>query len=435
MSAFFWASGAIPIGITALIVGLVLYFFNIFKPDDVAQAYGKDSVIFIFGILALAIAIHKTGLDRRIGVLLMKPSKSLFGYLFLFLPLMGIACSFLSEHALVAFMMPILMVVYAATTSESGIKEDPAFAILLVLSLNFAANLGGPGSPAAGGRNSVMLGILADYGGAPSFGEWVVMGLPFVPVAAISVGVYFFFACYRKMKIRKVNFSTIVTQASKKIGPMTKNEYFTAVILVVLITLWIISGEEGAWGMGGPVLLALIALNVLGILTWRDVSKIQWEVVALYAGATALGSAIASTGAALYLADAFVSVMPDFMKSGAGLAIASSFITGIITNFMSDGATVASIGPITVPMATISGTSAWAVGLATAFASSFAHMFLPGTPNNAIVYALAKNPITGERVMTLGDLAKHGFFVLLISFVVLWVWIIVVYWGMVLKLF
>ncbi|ROL60941.1 response regulator [Bacteroidetes/Chlorobi group bacterium ChocPot_Mid] len=428
IAAFFWATGAIPIGITALIVGMLMYFFNVMNPDDVASAYGKDSVVFIFGILAVAVAIHKTGLDRRIGVLLMKPAKNLILYLLLFLPMLGIACSFLSEHAMVAFMMPILMMVYASSTQAAGVKEDPKLAILLVLSLNFAANLGGPGSPAAGGRNSVMMGILADYGGSPSFGEWVMYGLPFVPVAAICVGIYFYVVCYRKMKVKKLNISNIVNQANQKIGPMTKTEYTMAAIMILLITLWVISGEDGKWGMGGPVILAIVLMNVFGILTWRDVSKIQWEVVALYAGATAMGSGLASTGIALYLADSVVSALPDFMRTGEGLAIASSFITGIMTNFMSDGATVATLGPITVPMATISGTNPWMVGLATAFASSFAHMFLPGTPNNAIVFALAKNPITGEKVFTLTDLAKHGFFVLLISFAVLWIWIIFGYW-------
>jgi len=428
VAALFWATGAIPIGITALFVGMLMYFFNIMNPDDVASAYGKDSVIFVFGILAVAIAIHKTGLDRRIGVLLMKPARNLMLYLLVFLPMFGMACSFLSEHAMVAFMMPILMMIYASSTQSAGVKEDPKLAILLVLSLNFAANLGGPGSPAAGGRNSVMMGILADYGGSPSFGQWVMYGLPFVPVAAIAVGLYFYIVCYRKMKVKKLNITNIVNQANHKIGPMTKTEYVTVAIMVMLITLWIISGEDGGWGMGGPVILAIVIMNIFGIMTWRDVSKIQWEVVALYAGATAMGSGLASTGAALYLADSFVSILPDFMKSGEGLAVASSFITGTITNFMSDGATVATIGPITVPMATISGTNPWMVGLATAFASSFAHIFLPGTPNNAIVFALAKNPITGEKVFTLGQLAKHGFFVVLISFAVLWIWIIFGYW-------
>ena len=58
--------------------------------------------------------------------------------------------------------------------------------------------------------------------------------------------------------------------------------------------------------------------------------------------------------------------LPDAIGRGVGLAIASSLFTGITTNFMSDGATVSAIGPITVPMAIISGLHPWMIGLATA---------------------------------------------------------------------
>jgi sodium-dependent dicarboxylate transporter 2/3/5 len=158
-------------------------------------------------------------------------------------------------------------------------------------------------------------------------------------------------------------------------------------------------------------------------------ATIHWEVVLLYAGASAIGKGLSDTGGALYLADTFVGLLPEFLTHGSGLAIASSFFTGIATNFMSDGATVAAVGPITVPMATIAGVHPWMVGFATAYASSFAHMLIIGTPSNALVYAMAKDPDTGEQIVTLADFFRHGAAVLVISFVVLWFWTILGYWS------
>ena len=424
IAALFWATGAMPIGITALLVGVFMYLLGVMGPDDVAKAYAKDAVIFIFGVLALSRVISKTGLDRRIGLLLLGPAKSLPRLLFIFLPLMAIACSFISEHALVAFIMPMFMLVYITSIQREGIAKDPALAVVFVLSLCFAANCGGPGSPAAGGRNAVMIGILADYGMAPSFGQWVKYGLPFVPVMALVIGAYFFIVMRRKIKVKELDVASIVRQASNKIGPMDRKEYITAIVLVGLIILWITASDT--LGMGGPVIMALVALNLFRILRWKDVAGIHWEVVALYASACAMGKGLATTGAALYLADAFIGILPDFMSSGTGLAMATSLFTGIATNFMSDGATVSAIGPITVPMAMIADTHPLMVGLATAFASSFAHMLIIGTPNNAIAYAMAKDPITGEQLVTLADFLKHGFVVLLLSFAVLWLW---TFWG------
>ena len=133
-------------------------------------------------------------------------------------------------------------------------------------------------------------------------------------------------------------------------------------------------------------------------------------------------------GGALWLADAFVTALPESMSSGTGLCIASSLFTGVLTNFMSDGATVSAIGPITVPMASISGTHPWAVGFATAFASSFANALIIGTPNNAIAYSLAKDSETGEQLVSLGDFFKHGVVITVLSLLVLWGWAFMGYW-------
>ncbi len=426
IAGLFWATGAMPIGITALLVGVLMYFFGVLKPDDIAASYAKDAVIFIFGVLVIATAISKTGLDRRIGMILLGSSKTITRYLFIFLPLMAICCSFLSEHALVAFSMPVLMIVYLTARQANGQKVNHKLAVLLVLSLSFAANAGGPGSPAAGGRNAVMLGIMSDYGSAPTFGQWVVYGLPFVPVMALVIGLFFYLALRKKANVKELNISSIVKNASQKIGPMNKREYITAVILVLLIVLWITGSD--IFGMGGPAILAIVLLNAFRIISWRDISKIHWEVVALYASACAFGKGLAVTGAALYLAQSFVNILPEFMQSGEGLAVAVSVFTGITTNFMSDGATVAAIGPITIPMATISSTHPWMIGFSTAFASSFANMLIIGTPNNAIAYTMAKDPITGEQLIKLSDFLKYGFAILVLNFIVLWFWTILGYW-------
>jgi len=403
-----------------------MYLFNVFPPNLVAKAYAKDAVIFIFGILALAIGISKTGLDRRIGIFLLGTSNSLPKFLFIFCPSLAICASFLSEHALVAFLAPILMMVYFASIKTLGITRDRPLVVMLILALCYAANHGGPGSPAAGGRNAVMVGILSDYGMAPTFGQWVKYGMPFVPVMALVVGLYFYLTFRRKVQVKNFNPGGMVRQESKRLGPMTPQEYFTAFVLILVIVLWCTASK--VLGMGGPVLIGLILLTVFRIMTWKDISQVSWDVVALYASACAMGKGLASTGAALWLASSFVGILPEFLKSGEGLCIASSFFVGVLTNFMSDGATVSAVGPITVPMATISGVHPWMVGFATAFASSFANCLIIGTPNNAIAYAIARDPETGEQLVTLSDFLRHGIVITSLAFLVLWGWVFFGYW-------
>ncbi len=426
VAALFWATGAVPIGITALLVGVLMYFFGVFQPSSVAKAYAKDSVIFIFGVLALAAAISKTGLDKRIGILLLGTSTSLRKFALIFAPLLSITAAFLSEHALVAFIAPILMLVYIGAIKTAGIKRDKSLVVFLLLMLTYCANIGGPGSPAAGGRNAVMLGIFSDYGVDITFGQWVSMGLPFVPVMSLTIAIYFLVVFRKKILVKSLDVAAEVKRESDKIGKMTPDEFKAAGVLILVIVLWVTMSSKV--GMGGPVILCLVLLNILGILRWKDINSINWDVVALYAAASAMGYGLAATGAALWLANTFISVLPEILKSGTGLCVSTSFITGILTNFMSDGATVAAVGPITVPMATLSGTSPLIVGLSTAFASSFAHMLIIGTPNNAIVYSLAKDPETGEQLVTMKDFMIHGTAVFVLSLAVLWVWVFFGYW-------
>lgn len=426
VSALFWATGAIPVGITALLVGTLMIFFNVLSPEDVAKSYAKDSVIFIFGVLAVSMAIGKTGLDRRIGLLLLGTSTSLLRFSLIFAPMLAVTASFLSEHALVAFIAPILMVVYMGAIKNAGLKKDKHMIVMMMLMLTFCGNVGGPGSPAAGGRNAVMLGIFADYGVQLSFGRWVMLGLPFVPVMALTIAMYFYIVMKNRIEVKDVNIAVEIKREAQKIGKMTRDEYKAATVLILLILLWGFFSDQ--FGMGGPVLLCLVLLNVLGVLRWKDINGIHWDVVALYAAASAMGYGLASTGAALWLASGFLSIMPDSLTSGIGLGVSASMLTGMLTNLMSDGATVAVVGPITVPMATLSGTSPILVGLATAFASSFAHVLIIGTPNNAIVFSLAKDPETGEQLLTMKDFFLHGTVVLVLSLLVLWGWVFFGYW-------
>lgn len=438
VAALFWATGAVPTGITALVVAVVMYLSGVMRPDGIAQAFAKDAVVFIFGVLVLSQCIVTTGLDRRLAMLLLRPVRNLVLLMFGFLPVLAITCSFISESILIALLMPIFLRVHQdmgkSTGVDGGAEVDRQRLVMFALMLCFVSNVGGPGSPAAGGRNAVMIGILADYGLAPSFLEWVKYGLPFVPVAAIVVGLYFYLVIGRRLPNRRWEISSLVRQSSQHLGPMNREEKYTALVFGLVVILWILASER--LGMGGPVLMGLVLLNLLGVMKWAKVARIHWELVFLYAGACALGKGMAETGGALFVARSVVGLVPEAWQhsgpeafaGGAILPMAVSLFSGLVTNIMSDGATVAALGPIAVPMARDAGLHPWLLGFSTAFASSFPHMLIIGTPANALVYILCKDPKTGRQLVTQKDFLKHGFFVFVLSFIVLWGWALLGYW-------
>nr|MBL0701178.1 anion permease [Desulfobacterales bacterium] len=76
LAAFLWGTEALPLGATDIMVGVMLYLFVILPINEISKAYMKDAVFFIFGILAVAVGVAKTGLDKRIGLILLSRIKS-----------------------------------------------------------------------------------------------------------------------------------------------------------------------------------------------------------------------------------------------------------------------------------------------------------------------------------------------------------------------
>ena len=133
-------------------------------------------------------------------------------------------------------------------------------------------------------------------------------GLPFVPVAALVLGLYFLVVFRRHLPAGGLNAAQVAREESERIGPLTREERIVAAVGLLVVAGWLFGGER--LGMGGPVLAGLVLLNVLGVADWRDMTNISWDVVFLYGGASALGRGLAETGGALYLAQGFLAALP-----------------------------------------------------------------------------------------------------------------------------
>jgi sodium-dependent dicarboxylate transporter 2/3/5 len=90
LAAFLWGTEALPLGGTDVMVGVLIYLFAILPFNEISQAYMTDAVFFIFGILAVAVGVSKTGLDKRIGLILLSRIKSAKSFAFMFFPLLAL---------------------------------------------------------------------------------------------------------------------------------------------------------------------------------------------------------------------------------------------------------------------------------------------------------------------------------------------------------
>jgi len=244
------------------------------------------------------------------------------------------------------------------------------------------------------------------------------------PILGVVVAVYMLLLFGRKIKTKDLTPGlAAIKEETKKMGKMIYKEYVTFGMLLLILFLWIVGGEE--LGLGGPSLLALLIPVLFRTTDWKKIlGGISWDAWFMYCGALTLGALLKESGAALWLAQSFLKILSTVgMSSGFGLWVGMSGLSGLMTNFMSDAGTTALLGPIVIPMGIMTGVEGepWAVGLAVAFATSFAHFLIVGTPNNAIVYGLGIYPDTGEKMIHPMDFVKYGFILFLLSMAVIWV--------------
>jgi len=153
---------------------------------------------------------------------------------------------------------------------KGKIEHDPALAKFLLFTLCFALNVGGVGSPAAGGRNVIMMGFWEEYNASMDFFTWMKYGFPMVPILGLLVAVYMLLFFSKNIKTRDLTPGlAAIKEETKKMGKMTYREYVTCAMLLLILLLWIFGGH--GLGLGGPSLLALLVPVVFKTTDWKKI--------------------------------------------------------------------------------------------------------------------------------------------------------------------
>ena len=390
---------AIPLPGVAFCIGLILVFTGVVSREEVAQLFWSDACWFIMGSLMFAVAFVKTGVDKRICLLLFrklaKPSVS--WVIAIMIIVIAPAAGFISDHALAAMFLPIAIALYNNSLSDS-IPRDPELAKMLVIGIAMACNIGGFGSPSGGARNVIMITYMEDmFGISMGYGEWIILAFPFVlimmPVVLVTLNWRF------KPRIRDLTpaLDTLKRDIAR-MGPWNKQQIIAVAIFLVMLLGWITESNlllklTGIrLGIGVLAVAGAVAYLLAGTVNWRDYqTKVDWGVVWLYAGAIIFGKTLDQSGAAYWMARSVVEGMASLgLAGGQALLAVGGVVTAGLTQLMADGPTAAAVGPITLNMAGIQGAGTTLVpfmGLITSAASSFAYLLIIGTPPNAIVYA------------------------------------------------
>lgn len=391
---------AIPLPMVAFCIGVIALMTGIFDRETMPSLYWSDATWFILGSLMFGAAFVKTGVDRRIGIMMFGKLKkpSVRWITFVIVLIISPLTMFMSDHALAAMFLPIGILLYTTATAAAG-SEDPELGKMLMITIAMACNLGGSLAPSGAARNIIMMSYAEDmYGVTIGFGQWMLYCVPFLffamPLTWLVINWRF------KPQITDLGPSIRVVreEIAREGGRWTRPQIVSLVIFLVMLTTWITESNlllqlTGIrFGIGVLAVMGGVAYMLAGIVNWRDYqTRVDWGVVWLYAGAVVFGRVLISTGGAYWIASSIMSLaVPLGLGAGVGLMLSSNVIIGLVTQLMADGPACAAVGPVTLAMAGIAhpGTSMIPfITMGTAIASSLAYCLIIGTPPNAIVYA------------------------------------------------
>ncbi len=390
----------IPLPGVAFCVGLLLVFTGVVSRKEVTMLYWDDAVWFIMGSLMFAAAFVKTGVDKRVCLMMFRKLAvpSVRWITLIFFVLISPLAAFISDHALAAMFLPIGMLLYQNSLTRE-IPEDPELGKMLMIAIAMACNIGGPGAPSGGARNVIMMTYLNDMFGLDiGYFQWVIYCAPFVlimmPLTWLALNLRF------KPKITSLAPAMLQLKFEiDRMGGWNRKQIWAIIIFVVMLFGWLTEKTffEMGWlpvrlGIGVIAMAGAVAYLFAGVTNWRDYQeKVDWGVVWLYAGAMIFGRILDSSGAAYWMARTVLEFLaPLGMNSGIPLLATSSSLTAVATNLMADGPAAAAVGPVTLNMAGLAhpGTAYLPfMAMTTAISSSFAYCLIIGTPPNAIVYA------------------------------------------------
>lgn len=292
--AFLWATEAIPLFATSILIPFMVVVCKVLKNDDgllmdgpaasqyILSQMFSSVIMLLLGGFALAAALTKYRIAKILSSYVLyasgtKPRNVL-------LSMMGILM-FLSMWIL-NIAAPVLCYSLISPILNSIPTELP-IATALVLGIAYAANVGGMASPIASPQNIVAMDAMSPLIG---WGKWFAIG---IPVSVLSlVGIWLMLIMIFSFKGQHMKKITPIKE------PFNRTQWFICVVTVATIILWCILTKVGnVFGESGIIAcLPMVLLFGLNILDHRDLNEFPWHIVVLAQGGLALGKAITSSG-------------------------------------------------------------------------------------------------------------------------------------------
>lgn len=418
--ALWWVTEAVPIPVTALLPLLLMPVLGILSVTAATAPFANPVIYLFLGGFLLAAAFEGSGLHRRLALAMIaragtRPDRIIAG----FMATAGFISLWVSNTATVLIIYPLaLSIADQARAAEPNAKPYD-FEIPLLLSVAYAATIGGLGTLIGTPPNALLAAyLLESHGITVPFVRWMAVGVPIVVVGLPITWWLLTRVLYRVPRTELPIGAEIIASSRAALGSMTRAEKMVALVGVMTAVAWMTQPliarvapgvSDSTIAIAGSLVLLIVPLDRAGTrtLTWEMAERIPWGVLILFGGGLSLAAAIQESGLAAWIGGSVTTLkdLPPIV-----LTVIVTTIVIFLTELTSNTATAATFLPVVGSVAVGAGIDPLLLAVPAALAATCAFMLPVGTPPNAIVF--------GSGRLTIPQMARAGF-LLNILFIVL----------------
>ena len=395
IAMFVWEK--IPLAVTSMVVCVALVLTGVLDLKQAFAGFIDTNVILFVAMFIVGGALFETGMANKVGGVITHFAKTEKQLIFTIMVVVGVMSGFLSNTGTAAVLIPVVIGVAA----KSGFTRSR-----LLMPLVFAAALGGNLSLIGAPGNLIAQSALQNIGSGFGFFEYAKVGLPM-----LVCGIIYFLTIGYKFLPNNPNSSevgSIGEQRDYSHVPRWK-QILSLVVLIATILGKIFEKQTGI-SLAVAGCIGALVLVITGVLSEKQAYKaIDSQTIFIFGGTLALAKALEMTGAGKLVADQVIGMLGN-NSSPFMLLVVVFALSVVMTNFMSNTATVALLVPVSLSIAAGMGADPRAVLMATVIGSSCAYATPIGMPANMMVLSAG-----GYKFV---DYAKSGIPLIIVSTIV-----------------
>ncbi|HDG7814933.1 TPA: SLC13/DASS family transporter [Klebsiella quasipneumoniae] len=392
---FIWEK--VPLAVTSMVVCVALVVTGVLDLKQAFAGFIDSNVILFVAMFIVGGALFETGMANKVGGVITHFAKTEKQLIFTIMVVVGVMSGFLSNTGTAAVLIPVVIGVAA----KSGFTRSR-----LLMPLVFAAALGGNLSLIGAPGNLIAQSALQKIGSGFGFFEYAKVGLPM-----LVCGILYFLTIGYKFLPNNPNSGEVGSVGEQRdYSHVPRWKQILSLVVLIATILGMIFEKQTGISLAVAGCIGALLLVVTGVLTEKQAYKaIDSQTIFIFGGTLALAKALEMTGAGKLVADQVIGLLGN--NSSPFMLLVVVFILSVVmTNFMSNTATVALLVPVSLSIAAGMGADPRAVLMATVIGSSCAYATPIGMPANMMVLSAG-----GYKFV---DYAKSGIPLIIVSTIV-----------------